>query len=295
MQRNYLKLSVEDFGRYLFHSNDLDPVYVILHKLYSNGNMDIDQLQRWVLGYILCYHCGAACYFSEKKGVHFFEELLIAARNAQEAPVGGRWPRSHERRHWRGQFALNVVGRLQERYGEHPENFLLNVAGLERWSAKPELTPFKRIQANLKMHYGFGPWATFKLADIIDRVGLAPVEFKYQDVVIYDDPVKAAERLVKERYDLPDAASVKPEAVKDVFDWLIDHFSDQSAPPLHDRPVDIQEIETVLCKWKSHQNGRYPLYNDLREIKEGIAPWAKISRTAALFQANIPQIPQEVV
>ncbi|GAG17632.1 unnamed protein product, partial [marine sediment metagenome] len=36
----------------------------------------------------------------------------------------------------------------------------------------------------------------------------------------------------------------------------------------------LQEVETVLCKWKSHMNGCYPMGKDTREITEGLAPWA---------------------
>ena len=291
-ERNYKKLEIEEFGTKLLESNDLDPVYVALYNMHTAGNFDLPQLCRWLLAYILCYHVGASCWFSEQDDKAFYAALLKAARNQEEAPVGGRWPRSHERRHWRGQFAEDVVNQLAQRYSS-PENFILTIAS-SVGSSRPDSIPFSEISQRVQDHHGFGGWATFKLADLIDRLGLAPVDFAYEDVVIYRDPVLAAQRLFRERNDLPENAEVKPNAVRDVFYYLIGHFDNHSAPPLHDRAVGVQEVETVLCKWKSHMNGRYPLYNDIDEINEGLVPWAKISPTAQLFRNKAPQNPMKV-
>ena len=37
--------------------------------------------------------------------------------------------------------------------------------------------------------------------------------------------------------------------------YLTHEFRDLPAPPGWDRPVALNEIETVLCKWKAHING----------------------------------------
>lgn len=290
--RDYRKLAIEEFGAHLIQSKDLDPVYVALHNLHSCGHFDIRQLSRWLLSYLLCYHCGAACWFSEQEGDQFFSALFTAAENKLESPVGGRWPRSHERRHWRGEFATKVVAELAGRYEGQPENFILTIAGVESFdAAKPQPISFQEFSKRVQSHHGFGGWATFKLADLIDRLGLAPVNFAYEDVVIYKDPVEAAKRLFRERYPVPEGAEVKDAAVKDVFNYLIKHFEDEAAPPLYDRPIGLQEVETVLCKYKSHLNGRYPLYNDTIEIHEGLAPWLKNSKAAQLFSSAMPSQP----
>jgi hypothetical protein len=291
MERDYKRLEIEDFGKILLNSNDLDPVYVALHKLHSNGDLKINHLNRWLLAYILCYHVGAACWLSERRNASFWDVLFIAAINNEESPVGGRWPRSHERRHWRGQFAVDVVQRLKERYGGNPEDFITYLTGGEQ--IKPEPISFKGFSARVQEHHGFGSWATFKLADLVDRLGLTPVNFSYEDVVIYKDPVEAAKMLFRQRAGLASKVEVKPYAIRGIFDYLIEHFQDYAAPPLYDRPVSVQEVESVLCKWKSHRNGRYPLFNDIREIHEGLVDWSKISQTAELFKAAMPIVPIE--
>lgn len=290
MERNYKRLEIEDFGKILLSSNDLDPVYVALYRLLGDELMTHDQLNRWLLSYILCYHVGASCWLSEKQGEKYWDNLIIAAINKEESPIGGRWPRSHERRHWRGQFAIDAVVRLQDRYGT-PEGFIQYITGGEQ--VKPEPISFKEISARVQEHHGFGSWASFKLADLIDRLGLAPVDFTYDDVVIYKDPVIAAEMVYRQKNGLNSNAKVKPQGIREVFDYLIEHFKNYAAPPLYDRVVGVQEVETILCKTKSMWNGRYPLYNDIREIHEGLNSWIKVSETAQLFKKMMPILPTQ--
>ncbi len=288
MERNYERLEIEQFGKILLETGDLDPVYIALYKSHSSGDIDLGQLNRWLLAYILCYHVGAACWFSEKTSDEFWGVLHKAAENITESPVGGRWPRSHERRHWRGQFAIDVVDRLQIRYGDRPEDFIFYLSGHQM---KPEPISFKTFSSKVQEHHGFGAWATFKLADLIDRLGIAPVNFSYEDVVIYKDPVEAAKMLFSQRFNngySGSAIKIKDVGIRIIFDSLIEHFQDYPAPPLYDRPVDLQEVETILCKWKSHRNGRYPIKNDINEIKEGLVEWSKVSKTARLFNENMP-------
>lgn len=53
--------------------------------------------------------------------------------------------------------------------------------------------------------------------------------------------------------------------------------------------MNIQEVETVLCKWKSHMNGHYPLWNDIREINGGLEPWAGRCSAARAFLNHMPK------
>ncbi|GAG15566.1 unnamed protein product, partial [marine sediment metagenome] len=74
----YDKLSIQDFGQGLLHSNDLDPVYVALYGLINNHRWDKDQLKRWLVAYWCFYNCGFASYISEFIGEQFWEEMWIA-------------------------------------------------------------------------------------------------------------------------------------------------------------------------------------------------------------------------
>src|SRR5690606_28721140 len=111
------RLEIEEFGRRLITTGDLDPVYIALH----GAKLDDPVLHRWLIAYWCLYHCGVASYLSEFEGVRFWQELHRAARNEEPAPTGERWPRGSERRHWRGQQAIKSCGELWGRYGDEPE------------------------------------------------------------------------------------------------------------------------------------------------------------------------------
>lgn len=74
--------------------------------------------------------------------------------------------------------------------------------------------------------------------------------------------------------------------VGEVVAYLEETFSDLLAPPLFDRPIGLQEVETVLCCWKSHMNGHYPLNNDIDEIQEGLRGWGT---AASAFSKMMPE------
>jgi hypothetical protein len=282
--RNYERLSIEDFGRHLLDSGDLDPVYIAL----TNVDWDVAQVKRWLVAYWCLYHCGAASYLSTFKGELFWNELRKAAENVVPAPNGGRWSRGSERRHWRGKQALASWQYLQHRYNNQPERMVDYISG-----PSTVMQEYVTVAERAANHKGFGPWISFKICDMMDRVMHVPVDFNEAAVFMFKDPVKAAMMLYEERNPTPEGMNVRPKQdviIHRVVEYLTNHFRDTLAPPLGDRPVGLQEVETVLCKWKSHVNGHYPLWNDIREIHEGIEGWGKVAEE---FGHAMPDLPQQ--
>lgn len=290
MSRTYERLPIEVFGAHLLSTVDLDPIYLALR----NMNMPEAQLHRWLLGYWCSYHAGFASYLSEFEGADFFEALMVAAVNDTLAPTGDRWPRGGERRHWRGAQATSCVESLIKRYGNNAE-------GMAEYCAGNGGT-FQEVTKRVQEHRLFGPWIGFKVADMVDRVLGLPVSFDNAAVFMFKDPYKAALIQYETNPNIPvfaypdgseeprDRELATSKAVHHVAEHLINHFAGFSAPPLNDRPVNIQEVETILCKWKSHMNGHYPLFNDINEISHGAAPWAAHSKTAQLFVDSMPKV-----
>lgn len=271
--RDYPRLPIEQFGRQLITTGDLDPLYIGLARM----EWDQDQLYRFLIAYWCFYDAGSASYISERKGNVFWNTMHTAARNTVSTPLGGRWPRAAERRHFRGEQATNAVEELTERY-KHPEEMVRYIAG----PGAPE-TPvlFQEVAGRAKEHRGFGDWISYKVADMLERLDVARVLFTYSDAM-YSSPVKAAEKLARERLQLPEDAKVKPEVVHNVVKHLLVEYQDLWAPPnmANIRQVGLQEIETVLCKWGSHMNGHYPPFKDTTEINEGLHAWSSASETA---------------
>ena len=125
---------------------------------------------------------------------------------------------------------------------------------------------------------------------MVDRVIGAHVDFTHAAVFMFKDPVMAALMVWRNYHGLPDNARPKDRnaVIHEVVDHLTPMFQEFKAPPLYDRPVGLQEVETVLCKWKSHMNGHYPLFNDIIEIREGVEPWVDHSPLAAEFLGGMP-------
>lgn len=276
------KLNIIDFGKHLLESGDLDPVYIMLVK----AELEPKQLARWLVAYWCFYHCGVASYMSEFEGDAYWSAMRVAAINEQPAPNGGRWPRGHERRHFRGDNAIKALDSLQQSFGDNPERFVEDLV----FRAEHSQGDFKVVASEVRKQHGFGPWMAFKVADMIDRVLGIPVNFDKAAVFMFDDPVEAALMLWRNHNGFGD--NVKPKDKTAVIEGVVQHlnmaFKDYSAPPHYDRMVNLQEIETILCKWKSHMNGHYPLNNDIIEIAKGLDEWSGV-KTAKLLQHCLPK------
>lgn len=289
--RKYDKLKIEDFGVHLIKTGDLDPIYYALHAL----ELGALQKHRWLLAYWCFYNAGIACYLSERTKANYWEAFRIAAANVEKCPAyptatnNGGWPRGKERRHFRGMQAVMATQELEDKYPvpEYAFNHLVR-------PEDPSRIPFSVISARVQTWRGFGQWISFKVGDMIDRCAINPVDFAF-DEAMYVDPTKAALMQWKVWHGVPQESTIDNEkaAVQEVVDRLIVHFGSLGflAPPLNDRPIGLQEVETILCKWKSHLGGHYGLNNDLHEIHDGVKPWLLLSETARRFSGALPPIP----
>lgn len=279
--RTYPRLGVIKFGRHLLESEDLDPIYVALYKL----QLDYEQLCRWLLAYWCFYHAGASSYLSEFTGNDYWNRMHIAAANADPSPSGGRWPRGHERRHFRGDAATKSIEQLRKCYFRPSKmiEFITNPPK-ESW-----VLPLATVLDRVGEHHLFGPWIGFKIADMLERVLDVKIDFDMGHVFMFKDPMTSARRLYEKRWG--DLASDDFMANK-VTHWLTEEFSSYQAPPKYDRPINIQEVETCLCKHKAHINGYYPLYHDILEIKQGLENWIPYSETAKAFEKVMPELPE---
>lgn len=115
----------------------------------------------------------------------------------------------------------------------------------------------------------FGPWIGFKAADMLERVLGVPIEFSDEIALIYKQPREAL------------------QLVNYSYENLLNHFSRFPAPPGKDRPCSHQEVETILCKWKSHIGGHYPLGKDSHELKDALDP--RWGRTVQHLVRYVPQ------
>jgi hypothetical protein len=261
--------SIVAFGTELITSQDLDPIYTVLH----HGELPEDQTKRWLFAYWCFYHAGFASYASEREGVCYWSTLGRAAQNVTESPLGGRWPRGTERRHFRGEKCVKAIewfaSREAEEWVDHSHTF-------------PGPLHHKKIIARVSTWPQFGPWIGFKVADMLERCLGIPVQFSDEITLIYKEPRKALDILATS-----DESPYQHWDVKDIYYELSERFSYLDAPPSLDRPCSHSEIETCLCKWKSHINGHYPLGKDSLELREALEGWGG---TAEHLQQYVPDV-----
>lgn len=291
MSRSYERLDVVEFGKREIACGDLDPLYIALNR----SELDKEQVKRFLVGYWCTYHVGQSAWLSEREGGTFFEGLADIAHNTTESPVGGRWPRGKERRHWRGEQAVKSMLELANRY-ENPEEMVDYIAGYNDFEPPFEQVPFAKVNTRVQEHRGFGDWIAFKVGDMLETCLGVPVTFDQAEVFMFKDPAKAATMVFREknpgiaqRWDEGLFNIQQAEINRRVVEWLKSEIGNIKEPARGQRNIGLQEMETVLCKWKSHMNGHYPVGNDITEIREGLEPWTKVSDCAEHLLSVMPE------
>lgn len=274
------------FGTELITSQDLDPIYTVLH----HGELPKDQKKRWLFAYWCFYHAGFASYASEVEGGAFWHRLEVAAGNLEgygpnvmvSPKLADRWPRGTERRHFRGEKCEKAIewfasgNRTPENHVDHLIYF-----GQPNKESMPTLT-HKEVIGRAAKWPQFGPWIGFKVADMLERCLGVPVSFSDEIALIYKEPRKALDILATS-----DESPYQHGNVKDIYYELSERFSYLLAPPALDRPCSHQELETVLCKWKSHINGHYPMGKDSLELFEALEGWGGTAEHLQRFVPNV--------
>lgn len=225
-------MTIYEFGYQLLRVNDLDPVYFLPSALAG------EELDRWLVGYWCFYDVGTALTISDL-GEAFWDRMYWAHCHGK---------RGTERRHYRADNSAASIRALRCRY----ESSLQMVDRLR------SCRTFQQVQSVTDNWVGFGPWATFKVADMVERCLGVPIDFSDCELDMYREPRKAAEIV------FPGVP------LESVVAHLVDVFSENSAPPTYDRRIGFQEVETILCKYKSHLNGHYPIGNDTSHVRASL-------------------------
>jgi hypothetical protein len=240
-----------NFGRKLIESQDLDPVYTAIH----GAGLDYDTCARLLLAYSCLYHVGASVTIGQHQGTDYWDALMVAAVNE-----GLKWPRGSERRHWRGQQALQTVTYLRQTY-TYPEGVV------DHWAAGGD-NSFEAVTDRVKEIPRYGPWIAFKMADMLERVMGIHVNFASCAMGVYKEPRAAAALILTGDAE----ANITDSELEGVMGKMLlpEHLGLLLAPPDFQRPINVQEIETCLCKYKSHVHGHYPLGKDTLEVLHGL-------------------------
>lgn len=292
--------SVTEFGRQLLRTGDLDPVYVALHK----AQLDAATLARLCLAYWCFYHLGLAAKIAEAKTPKKYWELMLLAAQNPDNPDGSKmFPRGGERRHYRGEQATKSMGELIAKYGRFDARVAVD-GFIQPATLSPRRYTYNSVAASAQAHRGFGEWIAFKIADMSERVLGYDTDFSDCHLGIYKDPRQGAAVALFEWQQPVETGMIHPEEVGGaVWNYPISdaqlaatvaHYvgvfrkEKFKAPGGTPRLVNVQEIETVFCKYKSHIKGHYPPGKDTREITHGLTGWGDLAQQ---LQLNMPKVP----
>ncbi len=234
------KKELWNFGRTLIDANDLDPIYVLLHRT----KLEPIRLRRFLLAYWCFYHAGVASTLSmEEDWTERGKEIQI---------------RGTERRHFRGSKAIASLDWMAIH-----EN--------EWFDSLSQCTTFQEASVVATRPPLFGPWIAFKIADMLERLGIAPIAFDDCELLIYREPAQGAALVVH------GASYIYTSPIE--LQGLIQETRLQfnawgyKAPPTNNRPIGLQEVETMLCKFKSYKNGHYHVGKDVEDMIKGLEQW----------------------
>jgi hypothetical protein len=279
MKQNYERLSIVDFGRHLLQTQDLDPVYTTIEAAQL-GPRTKAQL---CLAYWCYYNLGLAAHIAEAPDSRSFWNLMMAAAVNADKPDGSKpYPRGSERRHFRGAQAITAVQELMFKYPRGAEQAL---SGFIRPDAQGRYT-YGSVADSVQTHRGFGPWIAFKIADMSERVLGYDTDFSDCHLDIYKDPRQGAAvayiylNPLTPYSDGPWNYPITDDQLK----WTVDQYvslfrgMDFRAPPTWNRDVNVQEVETIFCKYKSHLKGHYPLNKDSIELRHALQGWGDLAQ-----------------
>ena len=281
------QLDVWKFGKQLIETQDLDPVYTLMkdNKMLSSPGIRA----RFYLAYWCFYDIGVASYIADGGSIErFWQRMMIAAVNEFEAPMGGRWPRAAERRHFRGQKCITALDEIYKILNRDPINIfnylLFNVTSP---------IPFPVLRKKVLELPQFGPWMAFKIGDMLERVDGIAIDFNGSDVFMFKDPTEGALLVWDSLYHRDDLEQIdrSTKAIcRRISNDLIKYFNQEPAylaPPDKGRTINIQEVETILCKWKSHRHGNYEVGKDTEHCLASLNKWAPYSELARGFDLAV--------
>jgi hypothetical protein len=254
--------NIYEFGDALIETGDLDPVYISIH----GAQLPTSQLERLLLAFLAFYHLGFAAWVSEAEGEDYWKKMETAAINTEPSPLGGRWPRASERRHFRGDKCVKAIRHLARK---QPEHWVRSLS-----ECRSEMSVIDRV-SSWPM---FGKWAGFKAADLCERVYGVPLKFNPDIGLLYEAP----------RATLDALAQAEGRITKAVYEDLLDYFGKHRAPPGFDRACGPTETETICCKFGSFRSGHYWIGHDIHEVRLALSGWGE---TASKLQEAMPEEP----
>lgn len=230
---------------------DVEPMYgAIVEAVPSRATREM-----LCMGEGLADHLGLAATMAEGPASSFWERAEAFVRQGQ---------RGGARRHFRSTKALRAIEELDRRFPVLHSFF----AGMpDTWAeARKYITDCPE----------FGNFSAFKIADMAERTCGVRIDFSAATIKDLSKFPRRGLALAAGSF----AGADSPEAM---LKKALNNKWVRLAPPLYDRPLNLQEIETCLCNY-GHSKWHPPGYEtaELKKLLEGHG------RLAAKLQQHLP-------
>ncbi len=264
-------LDIIPFGHNLLVTRDLDPEYILLWE----AKFPKELLKKWLLAYWCFSHAGTASWIASAEDDER-DERYYWDRMMQAANLPKQWKRGVARRYFVGEDAAKAVNYLSSAGLKGTVNKLCN----HYFWYLPD------FMAEVCGWYKFGPWAAFKAADMLERLDLIGLNSNKCEDCMLEAPKKGARDLWECRGS-PSLVgwSVERWAVKEI---LTSKLGGYKAPPRYERLINLQEAETILCKWRGHirKERTYNVGDDIRALRKEL-DLVKCPITEQLINAGV--------
>jgi hypothetical protein len=256
------------FSRYMMEQHDYDPTYPVLRKRLD---MISDHEER--LWYVLIY----VAFYSLANGEWFWQQTHLDPEKmlSYETHILADYPTGTTRRNLRG--GINMRQHLRSLFNTRNQ-----FGSFRNWLTRdftndPELNA-SIVQSAVREVWGNGPWAAYKIAEILEKVFNYPISFTDMGGLggglIADTPRKGLELF---------------------FGPLrtVDEFREAGTYIFHRQALstDISVVETFLCEFYRCATGRcYPGYvTDI--MLQGINKCRHEKVRMPLFKARLAALP----
>jgi len=212
------------FAKTLFKMEDADPGYMMLGR----AAMSTDQKMRFMTAWVTFYNPGIAAAASEHTGREFWAYLLRQYPTAK---------RASERRHFRGDQGMTALRSWIAQFPK-PEDMILHMQGDDYFEVKRNGKSVMRV----------GEYFVWKFADVQERCFRLPCVFP-------PEAAKHSPKVPQQGAKLINLHNEVGETYAVISNYLND--CDMLAPPWYDRPMNMQEAETVCCVYKQYRHGKW--------------------------------------
>lgn len=219
------KMSWKAFSKKLFDPilTDADPGYYVLY----GADIPTDQKKRFMVAWSTFYNIGLAA-----KGSQFNDKKFWVYLNS----VYDTATRASERRHFRGKAGRAALTQWEQKF-KQPEKLVDHMFGKDYFIVRENAREVKQM----------GEYFVWKFADVQERVFGIPCDFT--DAASYSPKVpRQGAEIIAPGID-----------IEKTYEMIAEYMNDLGmvAPPRNDRPMNMQEAETVCCVYKQYLNNKW--------------------------------------